>query len=99
MARDASVRQGEAVRLATAAFEDNGAVRLFLNSFHSGLDARPLDLAVASAAGLKKVEEAIAIVSAAQQNLERRPHTHLGTGDRPLGADCRLSPPKMAAAL
>jgi uncharacterized protein (DUF2384 family) len=71
LSRDESVRQGQAVRAASAAFRDTDAVRDFLNGFHSGLDARPLDLAVASAAGLKRVEQAIAFVSAARRNLQR----------------------------
>jgi hypothetical protein len=41
-----SVRQGQAVRVASVAFRDSGPVRCFLNSFHSGLEDRPLDLAV-----------------------------------------------------
>jgi hypothetical protein len=58
---DEFARQGHAVRAATAAFTDSGAVRGFLNSHHSGLGGRPLDLAVASAAGLAAVQTAICI--------------------------------------
>ena len=56
-----SLRQGQVVRKAAAAFADSHAVRSFLNSHHAGLRGRPLDLAVASAAGLKAVETAICI--------------------------------------
>jgi uncharacterized protein (DUF2384 family) len=59
LSRDEFARQGHAVRAATAAFTDSGAARIFLNGHHSGLGARPLDLAVASAAGLEAVRTAI----------------------------------------
>jgi hypothetical protein len=58
---EALVREGHAVRAAAAALPDAAAVRLFLNSHHAGLSGRPLDLAVASAAGLAAVEAAICI--------------------------------------
>jgi hypothetical protein len=61
LSREESARQGQAVRAATAAFADTDAVRLFLNSHHAGLSGRPLDLAVASAAGLASVETAISV--------------------------------------
>jgi hypothetical protein len=56
-------RQGRAVRAASAALTDMDAVRVFLNSHHAGLHGRPLDLAVASDAGLAAVETAISIES------------------------------------
>ena len=59
LSRDQFSRQGRAVRAATTALADNGAVRAFLNSHHEGLRGRPLDLAVASDAGLLAVEAAI----------------------------------------
>ena len=58
---DEGARQGRVVRAATAALNDTEAVRLFLNSHHAGLCGRPLDLAVASEAGLAAVEAAICI--------------------------------------
>jgi hypothetical protein len=58
---DAFARQGDAVRAAAAAFADPAQVRGFLNGHHGGLGGRPLDLAVASAAGLAAVEMAICI--------------------------------------
>jgi hypothetical protein len=61
LSRDEFARQGHAVRAATAAFADAVAVRGFLNTHHGGLGGRPLDLAVASAAGLRAVETAICI--------------------------------------
>ncbi|MET0307495.1 MAG: hypothetical protein ABW023_02210 [Sphingomonas sp.] len=56
---DSAARQG---RVATLAFEKLGreAATAFLNSFDEALGGRPLDLAVASADGLRAVEEAIA---------------------------------------
>jgi len=61
LSAEAAARQGQAVRAATAALTDANAARLFLNSHHTGLRGRPLDLAVASAAGLEAVETAICI--------------------------------------
>ncbi|HST35650.1 MAG TPA: antitoxin Xre/MbcA/ParS toxin-binding domain-containing protein [Allosphingosinicella sp.] len=52
-------RQGHAVRAAQA-LGDVEAVRAFLNSPHETLGGRPIDLAVASAAGLAAVEAEIA---------------------------------------
>ena len=59
LSRDEGARQGRAVRSAAAALADTEAVRLFLNSHHPGLRGRPIDLAVASEAGLQAVETAI----------------------------------------
>jgi len=61
LSRAEFARQGHAVRAAAAALTDADAVRLFLNSRHAGLRGRPLDLAVASDAGLEAVEAAIRI--------------------------------------
>ncbi len=61
--REASVRQGQAVRAAMDAFSDGATASRFLNSHHDGLGARPLDLAVESDDGLKAVEAAIATES------------------------------------
>ena len=52
-------RQGHVVRVAQAAFGDNDVVIAFLNSRHSTLCRRPLDLAIESDAGLAAVEAAI----------------------------------------
>jgi uncharacterized protein (DUF2384 family) len=60
LSRDEGERQGRAVRAAQAALGNVEAVRDFLNSHHDSLDARPIDLAVASEAGLAAVEAAIA---------------------------------------
>nr|MDP8995026.1 DUF2384 domain-containing protein [Pseudomonadota bacterium] len=57
-------RQGRAVRAAVAALPDTGAVRSFLNSHHDGLSGRPIDVAVASEAGLAAVETAICAAAA-----------------------------------
>lgn len=59
LAPDAQVRQGRAVRAAQAALGTTDAVRDFLNGDNPGLGGRPLDLAVASEAGLLEVEAAI----------------------------------------
>ena len=55
---DSAARQG---RVATFAFEKLGreGATEFLNTFDEALGGRPLDLAVASADGLRAVEEAI----------------------------------------
>ena len=60
LSRDEGTRQLRAVRAAHEALGDIEAVRAFLNCHHQGLDARPIDLAVASADGLARVEAAIA---------------------------------------
>ncbi|HEV2817155.1 MAG TPA: antitoxin Xre/MbcA/ParS toxin-binding domain-containing protein [Allosphingosinicella sp.] len=61
LSREEGNRQGRVVRSAQAALGSVDAVRAFLNTHHASLDARPLDLAVASEAGLTAVE---ALVSA-----------------------------------
>jgi len=53
-------RQGRAARAAQAALGSVDEVRAFLNSRHEGLGGRPIDLAVASEAGLVAVEAEIA---------------------------------------
>ncbi len=55
-----AARQGHAARLAWEKMPEAGAAVAFLNTYHEGLGARPIDLAVASDAGLRAVEEAIA---------------------------------------
>lgn len=60
LSHEESKRQGQAVRSAQAALGSVEAVRTFLNSHHKALDGRPLDIAVASDAGLIAVEAAIA---------------------------------------
>lgn len=56
---DEGRRQGRAVRAAHA-LGDVETVRAFLNTPHETLGGRPLDLAIASEAGLAAVEAAIA---------------------------------------
>jgi len=65
LSRDEGQRQGRAVRAAQAALGSVDAVRAFLNTHHASLDARPIDLAVESEAGLAAVEAAIAAESRA----------------------------------
>ena len=60
LSRDEGVRQGLAANAAFAALGVDGA-RTFLNAHHKGLRGRPLDLAVASEAGLRAVETAICV--------------------------------------
>lgn len=62
LSRDEGVRQGVAAKSAFTALGADGA-RAFLNTHHSGLRGRPLDLAVASDAGLKAVQSAICVES------------------------------------
>jgi len=59
LSSDEGRRQGSAVRAAQAALGSVEAVRAFLNSHHERLDGRPIDLAVASEAGLVAVEAAV----------------------------------------
>lgn len=61
LSREQAERQGQVVRAAQAVLGDTDGVRAFLNTHHAGLRGRPLDLAVASNAGLKAVEAAICI--------------------------------------
>ena len=68
LSRDQRVRQGRVVKAAHTSLASIDAVRAFLNSHHSGLRGRPLDLAVASDAGLHAVE--IAICVEARRSLE-----------------------------
>lgn len=56
LAPDAAARQGRAATLAWEKFRDSAAVAAFLNTHDEELGARPIDLAVASAAGLEAVE-------------------------------------------
>jgi uncharacterized protein (DUF2384 family) len=60
LSSDKGIRQGQAVRAAQAALGSIEAVVAFLNTPHPALGARPLDLALASDAGLVAVEAAIA---------------------------------------
>jgi uncharacterized protein (DUF2384 family) len=59
LSREESVRQGKVVGLAQAALGSVEAVRAFLNTHHEALGGRPIDIAVASDAGLAAVEAAI----------------------------------------
>ena len=74
LTREESVRQGKAVRLAQAALGSVEAVRAFLNTHHELLGGRPIDIAVASDAGLVAVEAAIpAAATGPVQAIERTP--------------------------
>ena len=64
LSREAGQRQGRIVRSAHAALGSVEAVRAFLNSHNAALGARPLDLAIASEAGLIAVEAAIGSANA-----------------------------------
>jgi uncharacterized protein (DUF2384 family) len=57
---EAATRQGRIAMLAWEALGDGEAVRTFLNTHDAELDARPIDLATASAAGLETVAALIA---------------------------------------
>jgi len=73
LSQDEGKRQIRAVRAAQAALGSVEAVRDFLNSHHDGLDARPIDLAVASEAGLAAVEAAISIESRRRKPAKPQP--------------------------
>ena len=62
---DEAARQGTAATLAWSAFKDRDRVVAFLNGHDEALGGRPIDLAVASDAGLAIVTDAIK-ASAAQ---------------------------------
>lgn len=59
LSTDEKVRQGQVVQSAQSALTSTEAVRSFLNTYHETLRGRPLDLAIASAAGLRRVEQFI----------------------------------------
>jgi uncharacterized protein (DUF2384 family) len=73
LSQDEGKRQIRAVRAAQAALGSVEAVRDFLNSHHDGLDGRPIDLAVASEAGLAAVEAAISTESSRQKPAKAQP--------------------------
>lgn len=58
LSRDEGRRQGRVVKSALAVLGGADA-RAFLNTHHDGLRGRPLDLALASDAGLASVEAAL----------------------------------------
>ena len=60
LAPEKGIRQGRAVNAARAAFGSTEAVLAFLNTPHEALGGRPLDLALASDAGLAAVEAELA---------------------------------------
>ena len=60
LSAEEAARQGRATNLAFAKFRTAEATMAFLNGHDDGLDGRPIDLAVASADGLLRVEQAIA---------------------------------------
>lgn len=60
LSQDERTRQGRVVKSALTALGDSDA-RGFLNGHHDGLRGRPLDLAVASQAGLEAVEAALCV--------------------------------------
>jgi uncharacterized protein (DUF2384 family) len=68
------VRQGRIVSSAHAAMPTVEAVRSFLNTHHDGLRGRPLDVAVASEAGLLAVEAAIAAEHGSRRARRNRRH-------------------------
>ncbi|WP_168355974.1 antitoxin Xre/MbcA/ParS toxin-binding domain-containing protein [Sphingomonas gei] len=60
LSAEEAARQGRAAQLAWEKMPEPGAAVAFLNTHDEGLGGRPIDLAVASDAGLRAVEEAIA---------------------------------------
>lgn len=56
-----AARQGRVVRIALEQSAGAEAAVAFLNTHHSELGGRPIDLAVASAAGLLAVERSLAV--------------------------------------
>lgn len=60
LAADAAIRQGQVIKLALSALGSRDEAIAYLNTACERLGARPLDLAVESAAGLGRVERALA---------------------------------------
>jgi len=56
MPREAAARQLRLTTVAWTALRTPERVKAFLNSDHAALSARPIDLAIASDAGLARVE-------------------------------------------
>jgi hypothetical protein len=59
LSREERVRQGRIVNVAQAALADFASVRTFLNSHNEQLGGRPIDVAIASAAGFDAAEAAV----------------------------------------
>ena len=59
MPAEAASRQGRAAAIAWEAFEDRDAAVAYLNTRDDALGGRPIDIAIASAAGLTAVEASI----------------------------------------
>lgn len=78
LTREEMIRQGRIVNVAQAALADLASVRSFLNTHHDGLGGRPIDLAVASDAGLAAAEAAIGHHAAAPRMAAEAPES--GTG-------------------
>jgi len=82
LSADEGRRQGRAARAAQAALTSVDEVRAFLNSRHEGLNGRPIDIAIASEAGLIAVEAAIAAAASRHRDDEAeagRPCSMKGT--------------------
>ncbi|WP_404713526.1 antitoxin Xre/MbcA/ParS toxin-binding domain-containing protein [Sphingomonas sp. MMS24-J13] len=60
LSAEEAARQGRVSQLAFSALRQPQAVIAFLNTHNDALGGRPIDLAVASAAGLLSVEQALA---------------------------------------
>ena len=60
MPREAAARQLRLTSAAWAALRTPECVKAFLNSHHAELSARPIDVGIASDAGLKRVERLLA---------------------------------------
>ena len=59
LAPDAAERQGRAAKLAWDRFGESAAAVAFLNTHDEALGGRPIDLAIASPAGLAALERAL----------------------------------------
>jgi uncharacterized protein (DUF2384 family) len=73
LSHEQGVRQGKAVRAAQAALGSVEAVRAFLNTHHDALGGRPIDIALASEAGLIAVQAAIPAADKSLQGIARAP--------------------------
>lgn len=80
---DEAARQGTAARLAWSAFQDRDRVVAFLNGHDEALGGRPIDIAIASDAGLATVTDAINVSAAQPGGLPGQAHEQAAAAHGP----------------
>jgi hypothetical protein len=78
-----AARQGTAARLAWSAFQDRDRVVAFLNGHDEALGGRPIDLAIASEAGLAVVTDAINVSAAQPGGIQGEVHEQAAAAHGP----------------